>query len=93
MVEKSTIVIKEYLIIENKFKQMVFINSDLLVTEETVLGAWFHFMNRTLDQAHFSEELFASLPMRNFIPFDGLRQVQFVLTLREMIQNLFHANG
>jgi len=49
-------------------------------------------MNRALDQVRFSEKSFASLPMREFILFGCLRQVQSVPTLREMIQNLFHAN-
>ncbi len=63
------------------------------LTEETVLGEWFHPMNRALDQVRFSEKSFASLPMREFILFGCLRQVQSVSTLREMIQSLFHANG
>ncbi len=63
------------------------------LTEETVLGEWFHPMDRALDKVRFSEKPFASLPMREFILFGCLRQVQAVSTLREMIQNLFHANG
>ena len=63
------------------------------LTEETVLGEWFQPMDRVLDKVRFSEQSFASLPMREFILFGCLRQVQAVPTLREMIQNIFHANG
>ncbi|MCF6255614.1 MAG: hypothetical protein L3K25_04840 [Gammaproteobacteria bacterium] len=63
------------------------------LTEETVLGEWFHPMERALDKVRFSEKSFAALPMKEFILFGCLRQVQSVSTLREMIQNLFHANG
>lgn len=62
------------------------------LTSETVLGEWFHPMDRALDKVRFSEKLFTSLPMREFILFGCLRQVQSVSTLREMIQQLFHAD-
>ena len=62
------------------------------LTEETVLGEWFQPMDRALDKVRFQDKKFASLPMRAFILFGCLRQVQSIASMREMIQSLFHIN-
>ena len=67
--------------LHTKKEYIMMINAKRLanqLTEETVLGEWFHPMNRALDQVHFSEKSFASLPMREFILFGCLRQVHSV---------------
>jgi Transposase DDE domain len=59
-----------------------------ILTDKTVLGEWFEPMLEILNAGGFSGRPYTSLPMKSFILFGVLRQIQAIKTLREQVQYL-----
>lgn len=60
--------------------------------DSTVLGDWFSPLMGVLEKVRFSDKPFVALPMHAFILYGCMRQVQSLVSLRDLVQTLFHSD-
>jgi len=63
------------------------------LSDKTVLGDWFAPLIAALENVRFSDKPFVALPIHAFILYGCIRQIQALVSLRDLIQNIFHSDA